>query len=72
MAQAPPRARVAERELARFGPLTVTRASMTPLRIVLAIAALLNALLLGSLVALWLKMRRLESELASAVRDEER
>jgi type III secretion protein J len=66
MTPAPPRTRLVERELARFGPLTVTRSSMTPLRIVLGVAVLVNAVLLGFLGALWLKVRRLETELVEA------
>jgi type III secretion protein J len=68
---APPRARLAERELARFGPLTLTRASMTPLRVVLGVVVLVNALLLGVLVALWTRTRRLEEKLADATREAE-
>jgi type III secretion protein J len=64
MTPTPARARLAERELARFGPITVTRASMTPLRIVLGVAMLLNAILVGFSIALWSRMRRLEAELA--------
>ena len=68
---APTRTRLAERELARFGPITVTRASMTPLRIVLGVAVLLNAVLVGFSIALWSRMRRLEAELTGA-KDEEK
>jgi type III secretion system YscJ/HrcJ family lipoprotein len=69
MTPAPARARLAERELSRFGPLTVTRSSMTTLRVVLGVAAVVNALLLGCLVALWSRMRRLESELSDRARE---
>jgi type III secretion protein J len=72
MTPAPPRTRLVERELARFGPLTVTRSSMTPLRVVLGVAVLVNAVLLGFLVALWLKVRRLETELVEASSEEKR
>ncbi|HEX6274730.1 MAG TPA: hypothetical protein VFZ53_16930 [Polyangiaceae bacterium] len=65
MTPAPPRTRVADRELARFGPLTVTKSSMTPLRLVLGVAVLVNAVLLGCLVALWARTRRLEEKLAT-------
>jgi type III secretion protein J len=70
MAPAPSRSRLTERELARFGPLTVTRASMTPLRIALGVVILVNAVLLGCLVALWSRLRKLEAELADAARDD--
>jgi len=69
MTPAPPRARLAERELARFGPLTVTRGSMTPLRVVLGVAVLANAVLLGCLVALWSRTRKLEEKLADGARE---
>jgi hypothetical protein len=72
MTSAPPRARLPERELARFGPLSVTRASLGPLRIVLGVAALVNAILLGVLVALWSKMRKLEAALAEASQKDEK
>jgi hypothetical protein len=71
MAPAPPRSRLAERELARFGPLTVTRASMTPLRIALGVVLLVNAVLLGCIVAMWSRLRRLETELADASREDQ-
>jgi type III secretory pathway lipoprotein EscJ len=53
-----------ERELARFGPITVTRASMPPLRIVVGSAALLNILLLGVVFALWSRTRKQQLLLA--------
>ena len=71
MAPAPPRSRLAERELARFGPLTVTRASMTPLRIALGVVLLVNAVLLGCIIAMWSRLRRLETELADATREDQ-
>jgi type III secretion protein J len=71
MTPAPPRARLAERELARFGPLTLTRTSMTPLRIALGVVLLVNAILLGCLLALWSRLRKLEAELANATREDE-
>ena len=61
---APPKP--ADRELARLGPITVTRASMLPLRLVVGIAALLNVLLIGLLFALWTRMRRAQGALAEA------
>jgi hypothetical protein len=67
----PPAARPAERELARFGPVTVTRASLAPLRLIVGAAVLVNALLVGALLVLWSRTRRRELELAEvrAVRE---
>jgi type III secretion system YscJ/HrcJ family lipoprotein len=58
----PPRR--AERELSRFGPVTVTRASVFPLRTIVGGALLLNLGLLGALFLLWTRARRAESNLA--------
>ncbi|GMV19980.1 MAG: hypothetical protein HS104_12980 [Polyangiaceae bacterium] len=67
---APAAQRPAERELSRLGPVTVTRASLTPLRLGVAAAALINLLLIGVLLALWAKLRRahatLDAERAAA------
>jgi type III secretory pathway lipoprotein EscJ len=57
-------ARPPDRELSRFGPLTVTRASVTPLRAIVAVAVLLNAILLGAVLALLARVRRTEHALA--------
>lgn len=56
----------ADRELARFGPVTVTRSSMLPLRLLVGGAAVLNLLLIGLLFALWARMRRAQGALAEA------
>jgi type III secretion protein J len=50
--------RLPERELSRLGPVTVTRASMLPLKLMLGGVALLNLLLLGLMIALWTRMRK--------------
>lgn len=67
---APAAQRPVERELSRLGPVTVTRASLTPLRLGVAGAALINLLLIGVLLALWAKLRRahatLDAERAAA------
>jgi type III secretion system YscJ/HrcJ family lipoprotein len=63
-ATTPPKA--ADRELARFGPITVTRASLISLRVVVVAAALLNVILLGLLLALWTRVRRTQAALAEA------
>jgi type III secretion system YscJ/HrcJ family lipoprotein len=56
--------RPAERELARFGPVTVTRSSVFPLRAIIGGALLLNLGLLGALILVWARARRAESGLA--------
>ncbi|MEI9939984.1 MAG: hypothetical protein WDO69_22410 [Pseudomonadota bacterium] len=56
--------RLAERELSRFGPVTVTRASVFPLRTIVGGALILNLGLLGALILLWTRARRAESNLA--------
>jgi len=55
--------RVAERELSRFGPVTVTRASVFPLRTIVGGALILNLGLLGALLLVWSRARRAESQL---------
>ena len=56
--------RLPERELSRFGPVTVTRASVFPLRAIVGGALLLNLGLLGALMMVWSRARRAESNLA--------
>ena len=56
--------RPAERELSRFGPVTVTRGSVFPLRSIVGGALLLNLGLLGALLWIWGRARRAESTLA--------
>ncbi len=56
--------RLAERELSRFGPVTVTRGSVFPLRSIVGSALLLNLGLLGALIWVWARARRAESSLA--------
>lgn len=56
----------AERDLARFGPITVTRSSMSPLRIIVVGAVLLNAVLIGALLFLWTRIKKAESALLEA------
>lgn len=55
--------RPVDRELSRLGPITVTRASLTPLRVGVAAVALLNVFLIGVLLALWAKVRRAHAAL---------
>ncbi|HEY3495862.1 MAG TPA: hypothetical protein VGK73_14290, partial [Polyangiaceae bacterium] len=54
------------RELARLGPLTVTRASMSPLRAIVAVIVLINAVLLGAVLLLFARLRRTEQALAES------
>lgn len=63
---APTSARPADKELRRVGPITVTRASLSPLRFVAAGAVLLNLVLLGAVLLLWSKVRRTEDALGQA------
>jgi type III secretion protein J len=66
MTPAPAAARPPDRELSRVGPLTVTRASMSPLRGIVAVAVLLNAALLGAVLLLFSRLRRAEQALEEA------
>jgi type III secretion protein J len=63
VATAAPGARPAEKQLSRVGPITVTKASLGPLRAAVAGAVLLNLVLLGLVLLLWSKMRRAEQTL---------
>ena len=54
------------RELARFGPVTVTRSSVSPLRLIVGVGVLLNALLVGVVFALFSRLRRAEHALAES------
>jgi type III secretory pathway lipoprotein EscJ len=60
----PEAARPIERELSRFGPVTVTRNSVFSLRTIVGGALLLNLCLLGALILVWGRARRAESGLA--------
>jgi type III secretion system inner membrane ring protein len=60
----PQSTRLPERELSRFGPVTVTRASVFPLRSIVVGAVVLNLGLLGALLLFWGRARRAESSLA--------
>lgn len=66
LAPAPQSARPADRELRRVGPITVTRASLSPLRLVAGGAVLLNLTLLVAILLLWSKVRRTEDALGQA------
>ena len=56
--------RPSERELSRFGPVTVTRSSVFSLRALVVGALLSNLGLLGALSLVWARARRAESSLA--------
>ncbi|MET0790113.1 MAG: hypothetical protein ABW061_01205, partial [Polyangiaceae bacterium] len=60
----PQATRPKDRELSRFGPVTVTRASVFPLRSIVGGAVLVNLGLLGALLFFWSRARRAESNLA--------
>jgi type III secretory pathway lipoprotein EscJ len=60
---APPSARPADKELRRVGPITVTRASLSPLRAMAIGTVLLNLALLVAVLLLWTKVRRGEQAL---------
>ncbi len=66
---APASARPADRQLRRVGPITVTRASLSPLRFVAAGAVVLNLALLAAVLLLWAKVRRTEDALGQARAD---
>jgi len=63
---APASARPADKELRRVGPITVTRASLSPLRLMAGAAVLLNLALLAAVLVLWSKVRRTEDALGQA------
>lgn len=58
--------RLPERELSRFGPITVTRASMLSLRLVVGAAVVVNLLLIALVLALWSRVRRAEQTLSES------
>ena len=66
MLPSPAHARASEQQLARLGPVTVTRASLVALRAVIGVAVLLNAALLACVVALWGRLRKAEQHLHEA------
>jgi type III secretion system YscJ/HrcJ family lipoprotein len=66
MLPAPALRQLPEHELARFGPLTVTRASVLALRAIVGGALCLNLLLLAGLVALWARLKRADTALSEA------
>jgi type III secretion protein J len=57
----PPRAANAAPPLASFGPITVTRSSLLPLRLLVAAAALLNLVLIAVVLLLYKRVRRTPS-----------
>ncbi len=66
MTPAPTPARIADRGLSQFGPIAVTKGSMTPLRAMVGAAVAANALLVRCLYLLWTRLRRTERELVEA------
>ena len=63
---APASAHLVDKELRRVGPITVTRGSLSPLRVVAAAVVLLNLALLAAVLLLWSKVRRTEDALGQA------
>jgi type III secretory pathway lipoprotein EscJ len=61
-----------QRLLAQLGPVTVTRASLLPLKLMVGVALLLNVVLVGLLGMLWKRARRLEQRLQEAEGEEGR
>jgi flagellar biosynthesis/type III secretory pathway M-ring protein FliF/YscJ len=56
----PAASRKREATLARFGPITVTRGSISSLKLLVGVVVLLNVVLVGLLTLLWNRARRLE------------
>jgi type III secretion protein J len=56
----------ADRELSRFGPITVTRSSLSPLRLIVVAVVLLNLTLIGAILLLWSKIKKAELVLLEA------
>lgn len=65
LATSPP-PKTADRELLRFGPVTVTRGSLGPLRLGAAGVVLLNLALVGAVIWLFRRLRRAELALEDA------
>jgi type III secretion protein J len=64
----PPKPQRGERNLAQLGPITVTQASLLPLKLTLGAAIALNLLLLGLFGWFWTRNRRAEARLAELER----
>lgn len=61
----PAETRLMERELSRFGPVTLTRGSVRPVKFIAGGVVLLNLSWLAVVTALWLKQRRDADALAA-------
>ena len=66
----PPKHQRSERSLAQLGPITVTQASLLPLKLTLGAAIAMNLLLLGLFGWFWTRNRRAEARLAELERAE--
>jgi type III secretion protein J len=64
----PPKHQRGERGLAQLGPITVTQASLLPLKLTLGAAIAMNLLLLGLFGWFWTRNRRAEARLAELER----
>jgi hypothetical protein len=67
---APPAKQRRERLLAQLGPITVTQASLSPLKALFGSAIVLNLVLLSLLAWLWTRSRRDRAQLAELERSD--
>lgn len=67
---APPAARPPERELARFGPITMIRTSIGWARAIAAGVILLLLVLVGGIVVLWSRLRKVQEQVEARLADE--
>ena len=65
----PPAQRSPERELDRFGPITVTRGTSRALRMIVGLVVVQNLALIGLLGALWSRLRRARAALLEVQSD---
>lgn len=66
----PPAKRLPDRQLVRFGPVTITQGSLARARLVTAATVLMNLLLFGLLVGLWTRWRVARVALSEAQNDQ--
>ncbi len=67
---APQVERLPERDLARFGPITTTRSSLGWARAIAAGVILLLLVLVGAVVSLWTRLRRVQEQVETRLGDE--
>ncbi len=66
MAPAPLQSRPLERNLSQFGPITVVKSSVGPVRWMVGVVIVVNAALITCLLLLWSRLRRTELALSEA------